>query len=119
MRSVVLFFALLAAAKFGYQEFAYRSAVVDALINTYRQDAVERCQQEAKVRNLAVGYDAWSKPESLSLIVGHSGRDAGLLTIDMPASPPSTYLVLVARSAPAEVRCEFDIVRLSASVYQL
>ena len=29
MRSLILFVALLAAAKFGYQEYVYRSAVVD------------------------------------------------------------------------------------------
>ncbi len=120
MRSLILFVALLAAAKFGYQEYAYRSAVVEALINTYRQDAIERCQQEAKTRNLAIGYAAWSQPESLSLVVGRSTREAAAATdLGIGGGPASTYLVLVARKAPAEIRCEFDIVRLSASVYQL
>ena len=118
MRSLILFVALLAAAKFGYQEYVYRSALTEALITTYRQDAVERCQRESKSRNLAVGYAAWNKPESLSLVVGPSARDAAADS-SFAASSSSTYLVLVARKAPAEIRCEFDIVRLSASVYQL
>ena len=119
MRSLILFVVLLAGAKFGYQEYVYRSALVDVLINTYRQDAVERCQQEAKSRNLAIGYSAWSQPESLSLVVGRSVRKAAAADLSAVAPAPSTYLVLVARKAPAEIRCEFDIVKLSASVYQL
>jgi len=64
MRAILAFVVLLAAAKFGYQEWVYRTALVDTLINTYRQDAVERCQKESKDRNLEVGYSAWSDPES-------------------------------------------------------
>ncbi len=120
MRSLILFVVLLAGAKFGYQEYVYRSALVDVLINTYRQDAVERCQQEAKSRNLAIGYSAWSQPESLSLVVGRSVREAAAADLSaVSGAAASTYLVLVARKAPAEIRCEFDIVKLSASVYQL
>ena len=119
MRSLILFVVLLAGGKFGYQEYVYRSALVDALINTYRQDAVERCQQEAMSRNLAIGYAAWSKPESLSLMVGRSVREAAATDLAATPASQSTYLVLVARKAPAEIRCEFDIVKLSASVFQL
>jgi hypothetical protein len=119
LRSLILFVALLAGAKFGYQDYVYRSALADALINTYRQDAVERCQQEAKSRNLAIGYAAWSQPESVSLMVGSSVRDTATTDHSAASSASSTYLVLVARKAPAEIRCEFDIVRLSANVYQL
>jgi hypothetical protein len=116
----MLFLVLLAGGKFGYQEYAYRSALVDVLINTYRQDAVERCQKEAKSRNLAIGYAAWNKPESLSLVVGQSVRDTVSADLSFTSgAAQSTYLVLVARKAPAEIRCEFDIVKLSASVYQL
>jgi hypothetical protein len=116
LRSLILFIVLLAAAKFGYQDYAYRNALADALINAYRQDAVQRCQQESKVRNLAVGYNGWNEPKSLSLIVGRSARDALALDFMPNATPTNTYLVIVARKADAEVRCEFDIVRLSASV---
>ena len=120
MRSVLLFVALLAAAKFGYQEYDYRSALVDTLINTYRQDAVERCQKEAKARNLTVSYGAWSDPESFQLIVGHSTREAGALDLASDAGKPAgPILIIVARQDPAKIQCEFDIVRMSAAVYQL
>jgi hypothetical protein len=119
VRSLILFVVLLAGAKFGYQEYVYRSALTEALINTYRQDAVERCQQEAKTRNLALSYTAWSQPESLSLVVGRSTREAASTDLGAVTLSTSTYLVLVARKAPAEIRCEFDIVKLSASVFQL
>jgi hypothetical protein len=119
LRSLILFVVLLAGAKFGYQDYVYRSALVDALINTYRQDAVERCQKEAKSRNLAIGYAAWNKPESLTLVVGRSGREAAVADLSAMSAASSTFLVLVARKAPAEIRCEFDIVKLSASVFQL
>ena len=108
MRSLIVFIALLAACKFGYQEYIYRSALSEALINTYRQDAVVSCQKEAAVRNLAIAYGAWSKPESFNLIVGAANHDAN-----------TPYLVIVARKDPAQIRCEFDIIRMSAAVYQM
>jgi len=120
VRSVVLFVALLLAAKFGYQEWVYRSALVDTLINTYRQDAVERCQKESHDRNLTVGYSAWSDPESFQLIVGrgtHEANAADLTGENTRAAGP--ILVLVARKDPAKIQCEFDLVRMSAAVYQL
>ena len=117
MRSVILFIVILAAAKFGYQDYVYRNALVEALINTYRQDAVVSCQKEAAVRNLAIGYGAWSQPESFSLIVGHGSRDAGFMAASSEAASP--YLVIIARKDPAEIRCEFDIVKMSAAVYRL
>ena len=120
MRSVILFVALLAAAKFGYQEYVYRNAVVDTLINTFRQDAVERCQREARARNLAVAYGAWSDPESFQLIVGRTSHESGTIDIASEAALPSSpILVIVARKDPAKIQCEFDIVRMSAAVYQL
>ena len=117
MRSVLAFIAILAALKFGYQEWVYRSALVDTLITTYRQDAVESCQKEAKARNLTVEYGSWSDPESFQLIVGHGTRDAG--STDITGAAASPFLVIVARKDPARIQCEFDIVRMSAAVYQL
>ena len=117
MRSVLAFIAILAAMKFGYQEYVYRSALVDTLITTYRQDAVESCQKEARARNLTVGYGSWSDPESFSLIVGHGSREAN--SADLVGTAASPFLVIVARKDPARIQCEFDIVRMSAAVYQL
>lgn len=120
MRSVILFVALLAALKFGYQEYVYRSAVVDTLINTYRQDAVERCQSESQARNLSVNYGAWSDPESFELIVGRGTHEATSLDLASEAvTPSSPILVIVARRDPAKIQCEFDIVRMTAAVFQL
>jgi hypothetical protein len=119
MRSVLLFVVLLAAAKFGYQEYVYRSAVVDTLINTYRQDAVERCQKESKDRNLSVAYSAWSQPESFELIVGRGSREASADVSGEATPVAGPILVIVARKEPAKIQCEFDIVRMTAAVYQL
>ena len=119
MRSVLLFVAILVAAKFGYQEYVYRSAVVDTLINTFRQDAVERCQKESKDRNLAVAYGAWSDPESFQLIVGRGTHEASADVSGEAAAASGPILVIVARKDPAKIQCEFDIVRMSAAVYQL
>jgi hypothetical protein len=120
VRSVVLFIVLLTAAKFGYQEWVFRSAITDALLNTYRQDAVQRCQVEARQRNLALGYDAWNDPDSVRVTVGQPGREMGAfdITSDSPRSP-GAMVVIVARKEPAEVRCDFDIVRMTATVTQL
>jgi len=119
MRAIVAFVLLLAAAKFGYQEWVYRSALVDALMVTYRQDAIESCQKESKARNLEIGYSAWSDPESFQLIVGRGSRQASADVSGQAAPDAGPILVIVARKEPAKIQCEFDIVRMSAAVYQL
>lgn len=119
MRAILAFVFLLAAAKFGYQEYAYRSALVDTLVNTYRQDAVESCHKVSKERNLAVGYAAWSEPESLQLVVGRGSRQASADVSGETTPEAGPILVIVARKAPDKIQCEFDIVRMSAAVYQL
>jgi hypothetical protein len=119
MRAILAFVVLLAAAKFGYQEWVYRTALVDTLINTFRQDAVERCQKESKDRNLEVGYSAWSDPESFQLIVGRGSREVSAGVSGEAAPEAGPILVIVARKEPAKIQCEFDIMRMSAAVYQL
>jgi len=119
LRAVLLFVVLLAAAKFGYQEYVYRSAVVDTLINTFRQDAVERCQKESKDRNLAVGYQAWSDPESFQLVVGRGSHEATAQVSGEAEPTTGPILVIVARRDPGKIQCEFDIDRMSAAVYEL
>jgi hypothetical protein len=112
--------ALIAAGKLGFQEYVYRSAITEALINTYRQDAVERCQRESATRNLSIGYDAWSQPESIKLTVGHATLLAGALDGgNDEARAANPLIVLVARKTSAHLLCEFDVVRQSASVYQM
>ena len=121
MRSLLLFIALLAAGKFGYQDYVYRSVLSDALLNTYKQDAVERCQKESASRNLTVSYVSWTSPESIKLVVGHGGIDQGFFSTSelLPAETPTPYIVIVARKQPFRILCEFDVVRQAAAVYRM
>lgn len=120
MRSVILFIALLAAAKLGWQEYVYRSALTDALVDTFRQDAIESCSRESRQRNIGVGYDAWSKPESIELTVGQSSeRPAAAATTSRSSWASGPYLVLVALDQASRVGCEYDVMRQAAAVFRM
>ena len=52
MRAVVIFLALLAAAKLGYQEYLFRAATRDAIIGAYKEHAVQACQKDTRSHSL-------------------------------------------------------------------
>lgn len=122
MRALVVFIVLLVVAKFGYQEWIYRSALADTLITTYRIDASEACQREAAKRNLKLDYVSWTQPESLDLVVGQGALDpttwsfGGGTKVSRTSSP---YLVIVARTKPFQIVCEYDMVRQVAAVVRM
>jgi hypothetical protein len=122
LRSIMLLIAVLVAGKFGWQEWSYRKALTDTLLQTFRQDAVESCQKEAANRNLKVAYLSWTKPESVKLVVGRGGADESFWQVsdDMfQTKEASPLIVIVARKLPFKVLCEFDVVRQSAAVYRM
>mgnify|MGYP001328639328 CR=1 FL=1 len=122
MRTLVVFLVLLAGAKFGYQEWVYRNALADTLITTYRIDASEACQREAARRNLKLDYVSWTQPESLELVVGQGALDPTAWAVgsgNRASRTSSPYLVIVARTKPFQIICEYDMVRQVASVTRM
>ncbi len=122
MRSLVIFILLLAAAKIGYQDMLYRQTLAETLVTTYRADAAKSCAREAAARNLSVSTLSWSEPEAIELSVGKNNLNMSLWQMgaelwDANARVP--YLLIVARREPFRIVCEFDLMRLQASVFRL
>jgi hypothetical protein len=121
MRGLLLFAVMMVAAKFGWQEWTYRSALADTLISTFRQAAVQRCQSEATSRNVKLAATVWNKPESMTLIVG-SGTAAERFwqaSDDLfRTAPANPILVILARSKPLPILCEYDVVTKVAAIYR-
>ncbi len=121
MRSLLLIVAMLAAAKFGWQEWSDRSAMAETLINTYRQDAIEACQKEANSRNLKADTVSWRKPEAVTLVIGSGTAEESFWQVsdDMFRTKPATpMIVIVARRLPYKLLCEYDVVRQTAAIYR-
>jgi hypothetical protein len=121
MRSLLLFLVMLAAAKFGWQEWSYRQALADTIITTFRQDAIESCQKEAASRNLKTDYVSWRKPEAVSLIVGSGTADESFWQVSdqmFRASEQNPIIVVVAKRQPYKLLCEYDITKQLAAIYR-
>ncbi len=83
MRAVVIFLALLAAAKLGYQEYLFRAATRDAIIGAYREHAVRGLPEGHRQPQLS-GSDpqAWANPKTVRLVIGKSSLDVYPWQID-------------------------------------
>ena len=118
MKQLVVFLTVLAAAKFGYQEYLFRSATNELIISTYRDSAIDACRRDSKPQNA----NAWSSPASMKLVIGKPNLDVYFWQIDhsmWKARYTNPYLIIVAREAPSFVLCEYDIMHGAASLYRM
>jgi hypothetical protein len=126
MRAVAIFLVLLAAGKFGYQEYLFRAATRDAIIGAYREHAVEACRNDTGSRSLGLGPQAWANPRDVKLMIGKTSLDVYLWQTDHAqwnARYRNPYLLLTASQTPGQradgVRCEYDIVNAAAAISRM
>jgi hypothetical protein len=122
MRTFVLFLALLAAAKLGYQEYLFRGSTRDTIVSAYKERAAVACQKDAKGLNLGITPQAWLNPRSVRLVIGKSSVDVYLWQLNdamWNARYRNPYLFLSLGEHPGSVICEYDIVNAAASVYRM
>ena len=122
MRAVVIFLALLAAAKIGYQEYLFRAATRDAIIGAYKEHAVQACQKDARSHAFGVGPQAWANPKTVRLVIGKSTLDVYPWQIDHAkwnARYRNPYLFLTAGERSGMVHCEYDIINAAAAVSRI
>ena len=121
MRMVVIFLALLAAAKLGYQEYLFRSATRDAIIGAYKEHAVQACQKDSKSHSFGLSLQAWANPKSIRVVIGNSLLDVYPWQVDHAlwnARYRNPYLFISAGQRSGAAYCEYDIVNAVASVYR-
>jgi hypothetical protein len=122
MKPVVIFLALLAAAKLGHQEYLFRTAAREAIVSAYKERAVQACLKDIKSLSLGLAAQSWSDPGSIKLVIGKSTLDVHLWQVDhhlWNARFRNPYLYLTAGHRSAGVRCEYDIVNAAASVSRM
>jgi len=118
MRLLVLVLAGLAGLKVWTHDHIYRSATEEAIVNAYRDRAIEACAKDR--RKDAKGAAAALAP-SVSLVIGRSDVDVAIWDVDNPLWAVRfkyPQLVVTQRdvggSAPGGV-CTYDITLDKAS----
>ncbi|HWB45270.1 MAG TPA: hypothetical protein VG900_07495 [Hyphomicrobiaceae bacterium] len=122
MRTFVFLLALLAALKIGHQEYLFRLATAEAIVNAYKQRAVHACQIDTGNASLGLSPQAWSNPASVEFAVGKSNLDVRLWQVDNDlwnARYRTPYLFLKATSRSGPVYCEYDLVKAAASIHRM
>ena len=122
MKVLVTLLALMAAGKLCCQEYLFRAAIRDAILEAYREHAVQACQRNAHGLNLGVSPQAWANPRTVQLVIGKRAFDVYPWQVDhanWKARYRNPYLFLTAGTRPGRVLCEYDIVHAAASVSRL
>lgn len=122
MKAIAIVLALLAAAKFGYQEYLFRIATRDAMIGAYKEHAVQACQRDTKGHNFGVSPQAWASPKSIKLVIGKSSLDVYPWQIDdakWNARYRNPYLLLTTELRAGAIACEYDIINAAASISRI
>ncbi|KAB2851347.1 MAG: hypothetical protein F9K44_01875 [Hyphomicrobiaceae bacterium] len=122
MRALVVTAALLALLKVGYQEYLFRVSARDVIVATYQERAVSHCQKQARSQGIAGILSNWSKPSSVSLVIGKGGIDVQFWEINNAmwnARYRNPYLHIVADEKSSAIYCEYDILNGSAVVQRL
>ena len=126
MRKLVILVVVLIAGKLGYQEYLFRATTRDVIVATFQERALQTCQRHTRASVVtlsgAAPVGAWSKPVSVSLMIGKSGLDVYPWQINSGkwnARYRNPYLVIVADATASSLACEYDILTGAAQVYKL
>lgn len=126
MRKLVAFVLLLIAAKLGYQEYLFRVSTREVIVSTFQERAVQTCQRQTRASAVTQSgtapSSAWTRPSSVSLVIGKAGLDVQLWQINNAkwnARYRNPYLVIVADGSAAGMACEYDILNGAAQIYKL
>jgi hypothetical protein len=121
MRAFVVLLVMLALVKVGTNEYLFRAATSDVIVQAYRERAIAACQRDNRGQSAAAAH-AWAKPASIRLVIGKSNLEVYFWQVDhalWSARFKNPYLFLTAADRPGKVYCEFDIVHGAASVFRM
>ncbi len=115
MRAVVVVLALLAGIKIWTQDQLFRSAAEAALVNAYRDRAVQACQRDAG----RAGAGTWSRPRTVRLQIGRPDVGVNIWDTDnalWDLRYRHPYIVLTSPEGAPAAECTFDVTLGSASI---
>ena len=111
MRLIAVILILLAAGKFGYQEYLYRATTAEVMVATFRDHAVAACQRDATAAGLA-DRAAWATPSQVWFGVGNPRADVSVWQIDHARWGErfrTPFLFVAPASATGTPVCAYDI----------
>jgi hypothetical protein len=114
MRTVVFGLILLAVGKVWFQDHTYRTAMTDAVVEAYRDRAVEVCRLSASRRapgsREVVGAAAWGPSSKAEAVVGNPSVSVAIWDTENPLwSQRFRDLQLVLTSMNSAMRCTYDV----------
>ncbi len=119
MRTVVFGLILLAVGKVWFQDHTYRAAMSDAVVEAYRDRAVEICRLSASRRTAASReiVAAWGPSSKAEPVVGNPDIHVAIWDTQNPLwSQRFRDLHLVLTSTNSATRCAYDVQRGAATL---
>jgi len=111
MRMVVIGLVLLAGIKVWTQDRTYRSVMGDALVQAYRERAIEVCRKTAIKRSAAISSGAsgaWNAASDAQIIIGNPELEVAIWDTENPLWVQrfrNPHLILTGERA----NCAYDV----------
>lgn len=115
MRKILLGLVVLAGAKVWYQDHTYRTAMGEAVVEAYRERAIEVCRRNAPKRTPGVREDAaatWGPASSIEAVIGNPDIDVAIWDTQNPLWSQrfrDPHLILTASKGSTSTRCAYDV----------
>lgn len=113
MRTILFGLAMLAVAKVWYQDHTYRAAMSDAVVEAYRDRAIEVCRRNAVKRGSGSGASntyGWSATSGAETVIGNPELSVAIWDTQNPLwNQRFRDLHIVLTSTAGEQRCAYDV----------
>ena len=122
LRNAVIAVVALIAVNIAYDQYLFRAAAHDVIIETFQASAADACHSNAQTQKIDGSISSWRNPASLKLVIGKSNLDVYFWQVDSSmwkAKYKNPYMLLVADENPSYILCEYDILHRRASVHRM
>jgi hypothetical protein len=115
MRTILLGLVLLAGMKVWFQDHAYRTAMADAVVEAYRERAIEVCRRSATKRGAGArddGASVWGSASATEAVIGNPDIDVAIWDTQNPLWGQrfrDPHLILTASQGGLGERCAYDV----------
>jgi hypothetical protein len=119
MRSVLFGLIFLAVGKVWFQDHTFRTAMSDAVVDAYRDRAIEMCRLSAAKRAPAAReiVAAWGPSSKAEPVIGNPEIHVAIWDTENPLwSQRFRDLQLVLTSTNSPARCAYDVQRGAAKL---
>ncbi|HML30947.1 MAG TPA: hypothetical protein PKE16_19310 [Hyphomicrobium sp.] len=120
MRTVLFGLILLTVGKVWFQDHTYRAAMNDAVVEAYRERAIEVCRRLALKRGSGAREDgvyAWGPASNAEAVIGNPDVEVAIWDTQNPLwSQRFRDPQLVLTSANSSARCAYDVRQGSATL---